>query len=290
VNLLTPARAELDLTRQLDVERFVAEARPEYVFLAAARVGGLPENQRVPADLIHENLAIETAVLGAARRERVRGLVLFGSSCMYPREAAQPLAEEALLSGPLEPTSRAYAVAKLAGVELCRAVAQQDGLRFRVLIPATLYGPHDHFGTSRAHVIPALMERLHAARSAGRDSVPVLGTGQARREFLHVDDAAAAAVCLMSAEDAPVVVNAGAGSDLSILELARLIARTVGFAGRLDFDAAAPDGAPRKLLDSARSTALGWQPRVELAAGLAQTYDWYRKHVGTADGTEERAE
>jgi GDP-L-fucose synthase len=198
---------------------------------------------------------------------------------MYPREGAQPLAEDALLSGPIEPTSRAYAVAKLAGVEFCRAVAQQDGLRFRVLIPATLYGPHDHFGTTRAHVIPALIERFHAARVERRASVTVLGTGRARREFLHVDDAAAAAVALLSAAEAPVVVNAGAGSDLSIRELAQLIARTVGFAGELAFDASAPDGAPRKLLDSTRMAALGWQPRVALESGLAQTYDWYRKHV-----------
>jgi len=260
------------------------------VFLAAARVGGLPENQRAPADLIQENLAIESAVLGAARRQRVRGLVLFGSSCMYPRDGAQPLVEDALLSGPLEPTSQAYAVAKLAGVEMCRAVAQQDGLRFRVLIPATLYGPHDHFGTTRAHVVPALMERLHAARRAERPSVTVLGTGRARREFLYVDDAAAAAIVLMSAEQAPGIANASPGTDLSILELARLIARTVGYTGELAFDTSAPDGAPRKQLDAARLGALGWRPRVALDAGLAQTYDWYCKHVADADGGEERAE
>lgn len=277
-NLLTPSRGELDLTRQDDVEAFVARERPDYVFLAAGRVGGLPENQRSPADLIYENLAIQTAVMRAAQRRGVRGLLMFGSSCMYPREAPQPLAEEALWTGPLEPTSRAYATAKLAGVELCRAIARQHGLRFRVLIPATLYGPHDHFGTPRAHVVPALMERLHAAREAALASVSVLGTGRPRRELLHCDDAAEAACVLLSAPEAPDVANAGTGSDLPIAELARTLADVVGYAGELRFDASAPDGAPRKLLDAGRLRALGWRPRVALVPGLVETYAWYRKH------------
>jgi GDP-L-fucose synthase len=273
--LLLLSRSELDLrdARAVDA-RFHAE-RPDYVLLAAATVGGIAENQRIPAELIRDNLRIETSVIEAARQVGVQRLLLLGSSCMYPKQAEQPLREDALWGGPLEPTSQAYATAKLAGVELCRAYRSQYGCRFHVLVPATLYGPDDHFGAGRAHVIPALIARFADAVRTRSASVTLLGSGRARREFLHADDAARAALCLMEAEAPPDLANAGSGEEVSIAELAERIARVTGFAGEILFDAAAPDGAPRKLLDSSRIRALGWTPRIALERGLRDAHAAY---------------
>jgi GDP-L-fucose synthase len=273
--LLLLSRAELDLRDARAVEqRFCAE-RPDCVLLAAATVGGIAENQRVPADLIRDNLCIQTSVIEAARQAGVRRLLLFGSSCMYPKLADQPLREDALWSGPLEPTSRAYATAKLAAVELCRAYRGQHGCGFHVMVPATLYGPDDHFGAERAHVIPALIARFVDAVRSGAGTVELLGSGRARREFLHADDAARAALCLLDCDAPPELVNAGSGEEISIRELAERIARIAGFSGQIRFDGAAPDGAPRKLLDSSRVRGLGWEPRIDLERGLREAHAAY---------------
>ncbi len=275
--LLLISRSELDLRDARAVDARLRAERPDHVLLAAASVGGIAENQRVPADLIRDNLCIETSVLEAARHAGVRSLLLFGSSCMYPKEAPQPLREEALWSGPLEPTSRAYATSKLAGVELCRAYRAQHGCRFHAMVPATLYGPDDHFGAERAHVVPALIARFASAVRQGSGCVTLLGSGRARREFLHADDAARAALCLLEADAPPELANAGSGEEVSIRELAERIARIAGFTGQILFDAAAPDGAPRKLLDSSRIRALGWTARIALEQGLREAYAAYAR-------------
>jgi GDP-L-fucose synthase len=273
-DLLVARRRSLDLTQLAAVESFFADVRPDFVFLAAGRVGGIAENRRCPAELAHVNLALQTSVLEAARRTDVRGLLLFGSSCMYPRDCPQPMLESALGSGPLEPTSRAYASAKLAGVELCRAYRNQYQRRFFAMVPATLYGPHDHFGP-RGHVIPQLLARFHAARRRGAPSVCVLGSGRPRREFLHVDDAAEAAIFLMELDAELDVVNVSCGEDVSILELAELVREVVGFAGAIEFDPSQPDGAPRKLLDVSQLHALGFRARTPLRRGLEESYRWF---------------
>jgi GDP-L-fucose synthase len=274
--LLLCSRSELDLRDASAVDAWFRAARPDYVLLAAASVGGISENQARPASLIRDNLLIETSVIEAAQRTG-SALLLFGSSCMYPRESAQPIHEDALWSGALEPTSRAYATAKLAGVELCRAYQRQHGSRFHVMVPATLYGPDDHFGIERAHVIPALIARFEEAAACRAPAVRVLGSGRARREFLHVDDAARAALCLMEAERPPELANAGSGEEVSIRELSERIAAIAGFAGEIVFDPAAPDGAPRKLLDSSRLKQLGWAPRIALERGLRDAYAAYTR-------------
>lgn len=270
--LLLIPRSELDLRDARAVEARLRAERPDCVLLAAARVGGIAENQRVPADLIRDNLCIETSVIEAARLAGVQRLLLFGSSCMYPKHAEQPLREDALWGGALEPTSRAYATAKLAGVELCRAYRSQHGSRFHVMVPATLYGPDDHFGAERAHVIPALIARFAVAVRQRATSVTLLGSGRARREFLHADDAARAALALLECDSPPELANVGSGEEISIRELAERIARIAGFGGEILFDGAAPDGAPRKLLDSSRIRSLGWAPRIALERGLRDAY------------------
>ncbi|MFQ5513772.1 MAG: GDP-L-fucose synthase family protein [Myxococcota bacterium] len=277
--LLLPAHRDLDLERAQEVQAFFRAERPEYVFLAAARVGGIVANQKSPADFITSNLAIPTHVLRAAHESEADGLCFFGSSCMYPRDGRQPISEEDLGLGPLEETSRAYAIAKLAGVELCRAYRTQFGRRFFALVPATLYGPHDHFASERAHVIPALITRIHDARRRGDPAVTVLGSGRARREFLHCDDAAEAAIFLMSSGAELDLLNIGSGEEVTIADLAHRIARVAGFTGSLRFDRRAPDGAERKLLDSRRARALGWRPRIALDSGLEQAYRWYASSV-----------
>ena len=275
-DVVTADRSVLDLTRRAEVDAFFARVRPSYVFVAAARVGGIVANVRQPADLIADNLAIELNVVDAAHRHGARGLLLFGSSCMYPRIDDRPIRADDLYGGPLEPTSRAYATAKLAGVALCRAYREQHGARFSVLVPATMYGPHDHFGTDRAHVIPALIERLFAARARGDAELRVLGTGAARREFVHCDDAARAALLVMERGDAPDLLNVGSGEEITIRTLAETLAERVGFRGALRFDASQPEGAMRKVLDSAPIQALGFAPSVDLRAGLDDAVAWYR--------------
>lgn len=281
-NLVTRSHAELDLTDQAAVRGFFAKERPEAVFLAAAKVGGIQANSTYPADFIQTNLAIQTSVLHEAWRAKVGRLLFLGSSCIYPRQCPQPMREEHLLSGPLEPTNRPYAVAKIAGIEMCAAYNRQHGTRFLAAMPTNLYGPGDSYDLENSHVAPALLRKMHEARQRGADEVVVWGTGRARREFLHSDDMAQACVLLMSLPDAQFnallaegdwpLINVGCGEDLSIAELARLVAEVVGFTGRLAFDAAKPDGTPLKRLDVSRLFALGWRPLVPLKQGLAEAY------------------
>jgi GDP-L-fucose synthase len=279
-NLITRARSELDLTSQSAVEQFFREQRPQVVFLAAARVGGIHANNTWVADFIRDNLLIQTNVIDAAQRHGTRRFVFLGSSCIYPREAPQPLREEYLLTGPLEPTNEYYAVAKIAGIEMCRAFARQHGFNAICLMPSNLYGPNDSFDLENAHVLPALLRKYHEAKSGLRGEVVLWGSGRPRREFLHVDDLADAAVFLADHEQVGDIVNVGVGADVTIAELAALIRRTVGYSGPERFDASKPDGTPRKLMDVSRLTALGWRPRIDLQSGLEQTYDWFLRHRG----------
>jgi GDP-L-fucose synthase len=278
-NLILRARSELDLTRQLDVEQFFSSVRPEYVFMAAAKVGGILANDSLPAQFIYDNLAIQTNVIDAAYRNGTRKLLFLGSSCVYPRLAPQPIPEASLLSGPLEPTNEWYALAKIAGIKQCEAYRRQYGFNAISVMPTNLYGPEDNFDLTSSHVLPALLRKFHEAAASGSPTVEVWGSGAPRREFLHVDDLAAACLFLMERLDAAGWINVGAGTELTIAELARTIARVTGFKGEVRFDASKPDGTPRKLLDSARITALGWSPRISLEAGLRSTYDWYRSHL-----------
>jgi GDP-L-fucose synthase len=282
---ITRRRSEVDLRDAGQVSEFFEEIHPEYVILAAGRVGGIMENQTCPADFMDENMAIQLNVLMAARQVGVRRLILFGSSCMYPRECPQPMAEHALLSGKPEPTSLPYAISKLAGTYLCLAYNKQDHeTRFIPVIPNSAYGPHDNFDPKSAHVLSALMARFHQARASGAESVALWGSGSPRREFIHADDIADACVHLMRQDELAVELplNIGVGQDVSIKELAEMIAHVVGYRGKLEWDLTKPDGAPRKLLDSARIQSLGWKPHVGLAEGVAETYRWYVGQVETA--------
>jgi GDP-L-fucose synthase len=274
-NLVLRSRSELDLTRQSAVERFFAEVRPEYVFLAAARVGGILANNSYPAEFLQTNLAIQNNVIDAAWRNGTRKLLFLGSSCIYPKLAPQPMTEECLLSGPLEPTNEAYAIAKIAGLKLCQAYRRQYGFDAICAMPTNLYGPGDNFSVEDSHVLPALLRRFHEAKEDGAAEVVLWGSGQPRREFLYVDDLADACLFLMQhyADQRPI--NVGWGRDLTIAELAETVARVVGFSGTMRYDASKPDGTPRKLLDTTRLTALGWTPRTELAAGIRTTYEWF---------------
>lgn len=276
-NLILRTRQELDLLSQAEVERFFAEQRPEYVFLAAARVGGIQANRTRPAEFIYENLAIEVHVIHAACRWGVRKLLFLGSSCIYPKLARQPIPEAALLGGPLEPTNEPYAVAKIAGVKMCQAYRRQYGFDAISLMPTNLYGPGDNFDLETAHVLPALIRRFDEAREQGCDSVTLWGTGTPRREFLHVDDLADAALFLMENYSSEEIINVGCGEDLTIAELARLVAEIVGYAGEIRFDPAMPDGTPRKLLDVSRLFALGWRPKIGLREGITESWRWWRE-------------
>ena len=274
--LLVADRAELDLTRQDAVERWFAQARPEVVILAAARVGGIHANDSRPAEFIRDNLVMQSNVIDAAWRNGVRKLTFLGSSCIYPKHAPQPMGEDCLLTGPLEPTNEWYAVAKIAGIKMCQAYRRQYGFDAISLMPTNLYGPGDNFDLENSHVLPALLRKFHEARREGRPAVTVWGTGRPRREFLHVDDLADAVVFLTERYSDAALVNVGTGEDTSIAELAALVARTVGYEGRLEFDASKPDGTPRKLLDVSRLHALGWRARIGLEEGLRGTYAWYQ--------------
>jgi len=277
-NLVLRDRSDLDLTRQADVEQFFATARPEYVFLAAAKVGGILANDSLPVEFLRDNLAIQTNVIDAAYRNGTRKLLFLGSSCVYPRLAPQPITEASLLTGPLEPTNEWYALAKIAGIKMCEAYRRQYGFNAISVMPTNLYGPEDNFDLASSHVLPALLRKFHEAATRGNATVEVWGSGAPRREFLHVDDLAAACLFLMAQFDAAGWINIGAGTELTIAELARTLARVTGFQGEIRFDTSKPDGTPRKLLDSSRITALGWAPRIELESGLRSTYDWYRSH------------
>ncbi|MGA8709309.1 MAG: GDP-L-fucose synthase [Steroidobacteraceae bacterium] len=273
----TLGREIVDLRDQDAVIRWFDQHRPQAVFVAAARVGGIHANDTHPGDFLYDNLAIATNVIEAARRAEVQKLVFFGSSCIYPRLAPQPIPESALLSGPLEPTNQWYAVAKIAGLKLCEAFRRQHGCDFVSVMPTNLYGPGDNFDLATGHVLPALVAKIDDAVQCGRQTVEIWGSGNPRREFLHVDDLADAAVFLMRTWSDDEHVNIGTGEDITIAELARLVARVVGFDGRFVFDASKPDGTPRKLLDVSKLTALGWRYRTYLETGIRQTYGWYRK-------------
>jgi GDP-L-fucose synthase len=277
--ILTVDRAQVDLRRQGEVEAWLADAKPQAVVVAAATVGGILANQSRPAEFIYDNLAIETNVIDAAWRNGVEKLLFLGSSCIYPREAPQPMAEEALLTGPLEPTNQWYAVAKIAGLKLCQAYRRQHDCDFIAAMPTNLYGPGDNFDLTSSHVIAALMRKAHEARIAGDDALVVWGTGRPRREFLYVDDLADALVFLLESYSGDLPINIGTGQDIAIGELAAVIAEVVGFKGALQFDPDKPDGPPRKLLDVSRLAALGWSPSTDLRDGLAETYRWYRESV-----------
>jgi GDP-L-fucose synthase len=274
--ILTVGRKDVDLREQSAVARWFDEQRPEAVFLAAARVGGIHENDTHPGDFLYDNLAIATHVIEAARRTGVAKLMFLGSSCIYPRLAPQPMPESSLLTGPLEPTNAWYALAKIAGLKLCQAYRRQYGCDFVAVMPTNLYGPNDNFDLLSSHVLAALIAKIDAAVRHGREAVEIWGTGSPRREFLHVDDLADALVFLMQHWSEEEPINIGTGTDVTIAELARLIADIAGFEGRFVFDPAKPDGTPRKLLDVAKLTALGWYPKIGLEAGIRQTYDWYR--------------
>ncbi len=283
-DLRLATRGELDLTDQAAVRDWFAAQRPAYVFLAAARVGGIHANDTYPAEFIYQNLAIELNVIDAAHRNGVRKLQFLGSSCIYPRLAPQPMTEDALLGGPLEPTNEWYAIAKIAGIKLCQAYRRQYGFDAISLMPTNLYGPGDNFDLNTSHVLPALLRRFDEAVASGAPDITLWGSGTPRREFLHVDDLADAAVFLMQHYSAPDIINVGVGTDVSIAELADLVARATGYRGTIRWDTARPDGPPRKLLDTRRLTDLGWRPRMALADGIADTLAWYRAQGGALRG------
>ncbi len=286
-NLLLRTHRELDLTDQQAVSHFFTEEKPEYVFLAAAKVGGIVANNSYPAEFIRDNLAIQTNVIHEAWRSGVTRLLFLGSSCIYPRECPQPMKEEYLLTGPLEPTNQPYAVAKIAGIEMCWSYNRQYDTRYLSVMPTNLYGPGDNFDLEKSHVIPALIRKMHDAREQGAAEVVVWGSGNPCREFLHSDDMADACVYLMTLDeekyaslirkDTPLI-NIGTGKDLTIRELAERVRGVVGFEGELVFDASKPDGTPRKLMDVSRLSALGWQPKFSFREGLENAYQWFLDH------------
>jgi GDP-L-fucose synthase len=280
VNLILRTRAELDLAQQLAVRRFFEAERPEAVILAAARVGGIHANNSHPALFIRDNLLIQDNVIDAAQRSGTEKFVFLGSSCIYPKLAPQPIKEEYLLTGPLEPTNEWYAIAKIAGVKMCQALRREFGFNAISLMPTNLYGPGDNFDLQNSHVLPALIRRFHEAKVSGAESVTIWGTGAPRREFLHVDDLAEAVLYLLHTYDAEEIVNIGWGEDVTIRALAELIMSVIDYRGRLLFDSTKPDGTPRKLLDVTRLAGLGWRPKIPLRQGIEDTYRWFREHSG----------
>lgn len=281
--ILSAGRDELDLRDQQAVRRWMADRRPDAVVLAAAKVGGILANATFPADFLYENLVIETNVIEAAFRSEVGKLIFLGSSCIYPKLASQPISEDALLSGPLEPTNEWYAIAKIAGLKLCQAYRRQHGVDYISAMPTNLYGPGDNFDLDKSHVIPALMRKAHEAKLAGERSLTIWGSGRPLREFLHVDDAADAMIYLLKNYSGDGHVNVGSGEDLPIFDLARTVASVVGFEGEIRNDPDKPDGTPRKLLDVSTLFATGWRPKYALRAGLEHTYAWFREHVEKGD-------
>ena len=282
-NILSRRHSELDLTHQAAVQQFFERERPDYVFLAAAKVGGIHANRTYPADFGYQNLAIETNVIHASYEYGVKKLLFLGSSCIYPKFAPQPMAESCLLTGPLEPTNEAYAIAKIAGIKLCAAYRRQYGSNFVSVMPTNLYGPGDNYDLQNAHVVPALIRKMHEAKLAGSKEVMIWGTGTPKREFLISDDMADACVYLMERHDAGDLdefINVGTGEDLTVAELAKLVASTVGFKGQLTFDRTKPDGTPRKLLDVRKLHALGWRHRIALDEGLRLTYADFQQNSG----------
>jgi len=277
-NLIARTSTELDLTNQADVQVFFETEKPDYVFLAAAKVGGIQANDIYPADFIRENLQIQTNVIDESYKAKVKKLVFLGSSCIYPKLAPQPMSEDCLLTGPLEPTNEWYAIAKIAGIKMCQAYKKQYGFNAISIMPTNLYGPGDNFNLANSHVLPALIRKFHEAKNNDAKAVEVWGSGTPKREFLHVDDMASASVFLMSHYDDSDIVNIGVGNDVSIRELAETVKSLVGFSGDLVFDTTKPDGTPRKLMDVSRLTELGWNAKISLNDGIASTYEWFLTH------------
>jgi GDP-L-fucose synthase len=281
-NLIARTHHELDLTEQSAVRAFFEHERPEAVVMAAAHVGGIHANNTRPAEFIRDNLLIQDNIIDAAYRSGVSKFVFLGSSCIYPKMAPQPIKEDYLLTGPLEPTNEWYAIAKIAGVKMCQAYRRQYGFNAISLMPTNLYGPGDNFDLQNSHVLPALIRRFHEATQRGDAVLSVWGSGTPRREFLHVDDMADAVVYLLKSYDEEPIVNLGWGEDVTIRELAQMVATVSGFKGRLEFDISKPDGTPRKLLDTSRLTSLGWKPKIKLEDGIKQTYSWFVRHIADA--------
>jgi GDP-L-fucose synthase len=278
--IITRSRAEVDLRDRESTRRFFSKERPHVVVVAAARVGGIKANNDFPVEFLLDNLKIQNNLIEAAHDFEANKLLFLGSSCIYPKFAPQPIPESSLLSGELEPTNEAYAIAKIAGIKLCQAYAREAGRNFVCAMPTNLYGPRDNFDLASSHVLPALLRKVHEAKATGTSEVVVWGTGAPRREFLHVDDLASACRFLLEVYDSPEIINVGCGEDISIRELAELICDVVGFDGKLVFDASKPDGTPRKLLDVSRLTALGWKPRIGLRDGIRTTWEWYVRENG----------
>jgi GDP-L-fucose synthase len=274
-NILTRTSAQLDLRNQAGVEEFFRSERPEYIFLAAAKVGGIYANSTYPADFMRDNLQIQSNVIDSAYRHGTKKLLFLGSSCIYPKLAPQPIPEDSLLTGPLEPTNEWYAIAKIAGLKMCQAYRRQYGFNAISVMPTNLYGPGDNFDLQNSHVLPALIRKFHDAKGRGDAKVMVWGTGTPRREFLHVDDLADACLFLMKGYDSEELINVGWGEDISIRDLALLIRDVVGYSGEIEFDASKPDGTPRKLLDVGRLRSRGWTPRISLRAGIESAYRWF---------------
>ncbi|MFZ1727199.1 MAG: GDP-L-fucose synthase [Albidovulum sp.] len=293
--IIARTHSELDLTDQSAVRDFMASERPDIVIVAAAKVGGIYANNTYPAEFIYENLMIEGNIIHQSFKAGVKRLLLLGSSCIYPKAAAQPMAEEALLTGPLEPTNEPYAIAKIAGIKLCESYNRQYGVDYRSVMPTNLYGPGDNFHPQNSHVLPALLRRFHEAVREGQEKVVIWGSGTPRREFLHVDDMAQASVFLLglpqqtlAAHTRPMSshINVGTGQDVTIADLARMIASITGFAGRIEFDPTRPDGPPRKLLDISRLAAMGWRAKTPLQDGIAETYAWFLQNQSNLRGSQ----
>ncbi len=278
-NLVTRDRSQLDLMNQAGVDRFFAEEKPAIAILAAARVGGIKANDDLPVEFLLENIQMQNNVIRAAHESGVRKLLFMGSSCIYPKHAPQPIPESALLTGPLEPTNEAYAIAKIAGIKLCQAYAREYGANFISVMPTNLYGPNDNFDLLSSHVLPALLRKAHEAKKKGAREMLVWGSGKPRREFLHVDDLASACVFLLEKYDSAEIINVGCGEDISIRELAELICDVVGFQGDLTWDTTKPDGTPRKLLDVSKLHGLGWHHTIGLREGIARTYEWFLQNA-----------
>ena len=278
-NVLTRSRAEVDLCSESAVRAFYETERPDIVVVAAAKVGGILANYEKPVEFLLDNLRIQNNLIAGAADFGTRKLLFLGSSCIYPKFAPQPLKEESLLTGELEPTNEAYAIAKIAGIRLCQAYAREYGKNFISAMPTNLYGPNDNFDLRTSHVLPALIRKVHEAKLAKTPAVPIWGTGTPRREFLHVDDLAEACVFLLNHYDDPAFVNVGCGNDVTIRELAETVCSVVGYEGTLEFDTSKPDGTPRKLMDVSKLTALGWSARIDLKTGIQHAYDWFLQNV-----------
>jgi GDP-L-fucose synthase len=276
-NLVLCDRAEIDLTNQAQVDSFFSFTKPDYVFLAAAKVGGIQANNTYRGEFIYNNLAIQTNVINSAKMYNIKRLLFLGSSCIYPRDCQQPICEEYLLSGTLEKTNEPYAVAKIAGIKMCEAYNAQYGTNFTAVMPTNLYGPNDNFDLQTSHVLPALIRKIHEAKEANAKEAIIWGTGNPKREFLHVDDLAAACLFIMNCATNPNLINIGSGMEVTIKELAEIIAQVIGFTGQLSFDTSKPDGTPRKFLNSNKLKELGWRPTIPLPDGIASTYAWFRK-------------